>query len=280
LAAAGEGGTLRLGVIGDQTLAEDLDAAYEVLARGVEELARYHREVAPLDAVVHTGDLVESGEAPEVVAARFAVAAAVLDRLPVPWYPAAGDHDVNPPGYEPGSGDRSRRELFVRLVGERVPAAAHGGAEGARLLRYAVDLGGFRLIVLDSQEVAHAEPRWGDVLLARIGEGQLAWLAAELAVERRAGGGRPPPAAVAGLERLAAGPRAAAPPPPRRRRIGRRLRDAGAGPPRPRPPRQPDRPRRHPDDRARGAGRGRRGRLRRGLLPGADKDDNDPPADR
>ena len=169
--------TLRLGIIGDQTLAEDLDAAYAVLARGVDELARYHREVAALDGVVHAGDLVESGEAPEVVAARFAEAAAVLDRLPVPWYPAAGDHDVNPPRYEPGSGDRSRRELFVRLVGARVPAAAGG----AGLLHYAVDLGGFRLIVLDSQEVAHAEPRWGDVFLARIGDGQLAWLAAELA---------------------------------------------------------------------------------------------------
>lgn len=170
---------LRLGVIGDQTLAEDLDSAYEVLARGVDELARVHREVAALDAVVHTGDLVESGEAAEAVAARFAAAAAVLDRLPVPWYPAAGDHDVNPPRYEPGSGDRSPRELFVRLVGERVPAAARAGEEG--LLHYAVDLGGFRLIVLDSQETAHAEPRWGDVFLARIGDGQLAWLAAELA---------------------------------------------------------------------------------------------------
>lgn len=184
--------TLRLGVIGDQTLAEDLDAAYAVLARGVDELARYHREVAALDAVVHVGDLVESGEAPEAVAARFAAAAAILDRLPVPWYPAAGDHDVNPPGYEPGSADRSRRELFVRLAGERVPAAAGAagtarevGAAGAGdadgLLRYAVDLGGWRLIVLDSQEVAHAEPRWGDVFLARIGDRQLAWLAAELA---------------------------------------------------------------------------------------------------
>lgn len=173
--------TLRLGVIGDQTLAEDLDAAYAVLARGVDELARYHREEASLDRVVHTGDLVESVEAPEAVAARFAEAAAILDRLPVPWYPAAGDHDVNPPGYRPGSADRSRRELFVGLVGERVPVAAEGDGDGNGLLRYAVDLGGFRLIVLDSQEVAHAEPRWGNVFLARIGDRQLAWLAAELA---------------------------------------------------------------------------------------------------
>jgi hypothetical protein len=169
--------SLRLGIVGDQTLAADLDTAYAVLARGVDELARYHRKVAALDAVVHVGDLVESAEAPEAVAARFAEAAAILDRLPVPWYPAAGDHDVDPPAYEPGSADRSRRELFVRLVGARVPAAE--GADG--LLHYAVDLGGWRLIVLDSQEVAHAEPRWGDVFLARIGEGQLAWLAAELA---------------------------------------------------------------------------------------------------
>jgi hypothetical protein len=169
---------LRLGVIGDQTFAQDLDAAYAVLARGVEELARYHRQVAPLDAVVHTGDLVESSQAPEEVAARFAAAAAILDRLPVPWYPAAGDHDVNPPIYEPGSADRSRRELFVRLAGERV-AAVETGPDG--LLHYAVDLGGFRLIVLDSQEVAYAEPRWGDVFLARLGDGQLAWLAGELA---------------------------------------------------------------------------------------------------
>ena len=172
---ADEGKTLRLGIVGDQTYVEDLDAAYAVLARGVEELARYHREVAPLDAVVHVGDLVESGEAPEGVARRFAEATAVLDRLPVAWLPVAGDHDVNPPGYRPGSEDRSRRELFLRLVGGRVPAARPGG-----LLAYSVDLGGFRLIVLDSQEVAHAEPRWGSVFLARLGEAQLDWLAAEL----------------------------------------------------------------------------------------------------
>lgn len=169
--------TLRLGIVGDQTLAEDLDAAYAVLARGVEELSRYHREVAPLDAVVHVGDLVESGEAPGEVARRFAEAAGVLDRLPVRWFPAAGDHDVNPPGYAPGSADRSRRELFGRLVAERV-AGAEVGPDG--LLRYAVDLGPFRLFVLDSQEVAHTDPRWGDVFLARLGEGQLTWLAAEL----------------------------------------------------------------------------------------------------
>ena len=169
--------TLRLGIVGDQTLAEDLDAAYAVLARGVEELSRYHREVAPLDAVVHVGDLVESREAPGEVERRFAEAAGVLDRLPVRWLPVAGDHDVNPPGYAPGSADRSRRELFGRLVAERV-AGAEVGPDG--LLRYAVDLAGFRLFVLDSQEVAHADPRWGDVFLARIGAGQLAWLAAEL----------------------------------------------------------------------------------------------------
>jgi hypothetical protein len=173
---------LRLGIVGDQTYAEDLDAAYAVLARGVAELARYHREVAPLDAVVHVGDLVESGEAPEEVAARFGEAAAVLDRLPVAWFPVAGDHDVNPPGYRPGSGERSRRELFLRLAGERV-AAAREGPEG--LLAYSVDFGGLRLIVLDSQEIAHAEPRWGDVFLARIGEAQLVWLADELARDER-----------------------------------------------------------------------------------------------
>lgn len=176
--------TLRLGIVGDQTYAEDLDAAYAALARGVDELARFHREVAALDAVVHVGDLVESGEEPEDVARRFAAAAALLDRLPVVWYPVAGDHDVDPPGYRPGSDDRSRRELFLRLVGERVPAAVPRGAP-AGLLAYSVDLGGFRLIVLDSQEIAHAEPRWGDVFLARIGEEQLAWLEAELARDAR-----------------------------------------------------------------------------------------------
>lgn len=176
--------TLRLGIVGDQTYAEDLDAAYAALARGVDELARYHREVAALDAVVHVGDLVESGEEPEEVARRFAAAAALLDRLPVVWYPVAGDHDVDPPGYRPGSDDRSRRELFLRLVGERVPAAVPRGAPTG-LLAYSVDLGGFRLIVLDSQEIAHAEPRWGDVFLARIGEEQLAWLEAELARDAR-----------------------------------------------------------------------------------------------
>ena len=175
---------LRLGIIGDQTFSDDLDAAYAVLDRAVEKLTRHHREVAPLDAVVHTGDLVDSAASPAEVASRFAAAAAILDRLPVPWYPAAGDHDVNPPSYRPGSTDRSRRELFRRLLADRVPAD-----EGA--LHYALDLGPHRLIVLDGQQVAHADPRWGNTFLARIDDRQLAWLTGVLEA-----GARPPEGAV------------------------------------------------------------------------------------
>jgi hypothetical protein len=160
---------LRVGIVGDQTWSPDLDAAYAVLAAGVDRLA-----AAGVDLVLHTGDLVESTREPAEVRRDFARAAAILDGLPVPWYLAAGDHDVNPPAYRQGSPDRSRERLFQELYGARVPAVR-------RRPWYAFDAGGVHFVALDSQQALHADPRYGDTFLARLHDDQLGWLAADLA---------------------------------------------------------------------------------------------------
>lgn len=171
---------LRIGVIGDQTGAADLDAAYRVLSQGVERLGQYHRR-APLDLVLHVGDLVESAQSVNEVRRRFADAVARLDALPVAWYLTAGDHDVNPPTYRQNSPDRSRETLFKELYGPRIPR--YGGN-----LWYSFDVGGYHVVVLDSQQALHSDPRWGDVFLAQVRDDQLAWLRSDLAANARAEG--------------------------------------------------------------------------------------------
>jgi hypothetical protein len=160
---------VRVGIVGDQTWAADLDAAYAILEAGVARLA-----AEDLDLVLHVGDLVESSREPDEVRRDFARAAAILDRLPVPWYLAPGDHDVNPPRYRQDSPDRSRERLFQELYGERAPQVR-------RHPWHSFDAAGLHVVALDSQQALHADPRFGDTFLARIREDQLAWLEADLA---------------------------------------------------------------------------------------------------
>ncbi|HEX2163627.1 MAG TPA: metallophosphoesterase [Thermoanaerobaculia bacterium] len=168
-ASAPPPGPVTIGVIGDQTLAADLDASYRTLARAVEVLAARRPDV-----VLHTGDLLESSRPPAEVRAQWQAATGLLDRLPAPWFLAAGDHDVNPPAFRPGSPDRSRERLFQELYAAREPRVRER-------LWYSFDVAGVHFVALHSQQTLHADPRWGNVFLARVGEDQLAWLARDLA---------------------------------------------------------------------------------------------------
>ncbi len=110
---------INIGIIGDQTGTANLDDAYGVLKQGVAALRNPN-----LDVVLHVGDLVESTDTEANIRARFAQATGILGALNVPWYLTAGDHDVNPPGFQQNSTDRSRETLFKKLYGAINPLAA------------------------------------------------------------------------------------------------------------------------------------------------------------
>lgn len=166
--------TITIGIVGDQTFSSDLNRSYGILEQGVGILSGRRPDV-----VLHMGDLVESTGTPEEIRAAFQKAAAILDRLPVPWHLTAGDHDVNPPGWQAASSDRSREALFQELYGAREPAFREHPW-------YSFDVQGFHFIALYSHQVLRVDPRWGDIFLARIQDDQLAWLQRDLESHRRA----------------------------------------------------------------------------------------------
>lgn len=174
LAATAEG-EIRIGLIGDQTGTENLDAAYQVLAEGVRSL---HARRPHL--VLHTGDLLESVKYPEAMPepefrAQFERATAILSRLQAPWYLTAGDHDVSAPYHQPD--ETHNRQLFQSLY---APSKEH--------LFYSFNHSGYHFIALSSQEHHNTDPRWGTTFRARISDGQMAWLKADLAKHRKAKG--------------------------------------------------------------------------------------------
>jgi Calcineurin-like phosphoesterase len=165
---------IRIGIIGDQTFSTDIQASYAVLQQAVNRLSSHN-----LDVVLHVGDLVESTLSPAEVEALFTQATGILDQLPSPWYLTAGDHDVNPPGFQQDSSDRSREQLFQTLYGARVPAfAVHP--------YYSFNVGDFHFIALYSEQALHADPRFGNIFLAQVYGDQLAWLANDLEANRDA----------------------------------------------------------------------------------------------
>jgi DNA repair exonuclease SbcCD nuclease subunit len=166
--------SITVGIVGDQTFNSDLNRSYSILEQGVGILSARRPDV-----VLHVGDLVESTGTPEEIRASFQKAAAILDRLPVPWHLTAGDHDVNPPGWQAASTDRSREALFQELYGAREPAFRERPW-------YSFDVKGFHFIALYSHQVLRVDPRWGDIFLARIQDDQLAWLQRDLESHRRA----------------------------------------------------------------------------------------------
>ncbi len=154
----------RIGIIGDQTGVSDLDAAYRILAEGVDVM----NALEP-DIVLHTGDLLESAASEEEIRNQWRRARAHLDRLDADWMIVPGDHDVNPPERVAASQDRSREALFRTLSADANPHATHG-------LYFAQDTEGVRIIGLNAHETLHADPRWGNVFLAALSPTQIRWL--------------------------------------------------------------------------------------------------------
>lgn len=160
---------LLVAIIGDQTGTQNLDSAYVVMAAAVEHM----REHSP-DVVVHVGDMTESKVRDSgAYVEDFLTAADILSSVGAPWYLAAGDHDVNPPGYAPLSMDRSYEERFRNLCREV-------GLPVDQDLFYSVDVQGFHFVFLYSLENLHTDPRWGSIFLNGISDRQLKWLKSDL----------------------------------------------------------------------------------------------------
>lgn len=160
---------IKIGIIGDQTGAADLDKAYGVMQQGVDAMNREHPDV-----VLHAGDLVESLQTPDQITARFNQATAILSGLVSPWYLTAGDHDVSPPNFVQNSPDHSRELLFQGLYAKLNPLVQ-------RRLYYSFDVKGYHFVVLYSTEALDSDPRWGNIFYAGISDAQYEWLAADLA---------------------------------------------------------------------------------------------------
>lgn len=166
--------SIRIGIIGDQTLSSDVQASYGVLQKGVSVLSAQF-----VDVVLHAGDLVESSLSPAQITELFSQATDILDQLRVPWYLTAGDHDVNPPGYQQDSPDRSREQLFQQLYGKRVPAfTVHPW--------YSFDMKGYHFISLYSFKALWSDSRFGNIFLSRIYDDQFAFLRSDLAAHANA----------------------------------------------------------------------------------------------
>ncbi|HIA86333.1 MAG TPA: hypothetical protein EYO08_04545 [Candidatus Marinimicrobia bacterium] len=168
---------LRIAIMGDQTGTRNLDSAYVIMAAAAENM----RTHSP-DLVIHVGDLTESQvRDSSAYAEDFHTAADILTSVGVPWYPVAGDHDVNPPGFAPLSMDRSYEKRFRSLC-RKV------GLPIDQDLFYSVDVQDFHFIFLYSLENLHTDPRWGSIFLNGISDRQLEWLESDLNKHRDARG--------------------------------------------------------------------------------------------
>ena len=156
-------GELHIGIIGDQTGAYDLDLAYEILESAVGKL----KQKSP-DLVLHVGDMVESIKGVndfDDYNKYFDRAINIMNNLDCPWFLTAGDHDVNPSGFKPGSSDRSRETWFKTLCNKvDLPLKES--------LYYSFDFRGYHFISLYSLENLHTDPRWGPIFLNKMSADQ------------------------------------------------------------------------------------------------------------
>jgi 3',5'-cyclic AMP phosphodiesterase CpdA len=165
---------LRVGIIGDQTGTDNMEKAYAALERGVDILSGQNIEMA-----LHAGDIVESRETDETYIRNFNTAGRILDKMGVPWFLTPGDHDVNPPVFQPGSKDRSKESLFKRLYAKKNEKIKDH-------LYYSFDFKGVHFISLYSHENLHVDPRWGDIFMARLSDEQFQWLDQDLKKHKNA----------------------------------------------------------------------------------------------
>ena len=174
-------GQLKIGIIGDQTGSSDLAKSYEILENGCKAIAEYNPDI-----VLHVGDLVESSKTNDEVKADFKQAAGYLnsikkDSSSVPWYIAAGDHDVNPPeDYTPGTKNREKEKLFLELVkneySKRTPLLS------PKNLYYSFDYKDYHFICLYSEDNLGTDPRWGNIFMDKILKKQYDWLKNDLQI--------------------------------------------------------------------------------------------------
>ncbi len=169
---------VNIGIIGDQAMASDLDTAYQILQQGIDALKA---QASPLDVVIHVGDMVESTQSEDQIKVRFKQVTGILNQLPVQWYETAGDHDVNPPQFQPDSPDRSRETLFKQLYSQINPKVADQ-------LYYSFDVKGYHFIALYTEEQLDTDPRWGNVFYAQISDAQYDWLLQDLAANPNSAG--------------------------------------------------------------------------------------------
>lgn len=159
---------LRVGIIGDQTGTHNIETAYAALERGADILSGKNIEMA-----LHVGDIVESRKPVETYTRHFNTVVKTLDKMGVPWFLTPGDHDVNPPAFEPGSEDRSKESLFKGLYAKKNEKIKDH-------LYYSFNFKGVHFISLYTHETLHADPRWGDIFMARISDEQFQWLDQDL----------------------------------------------------------------------------------------------------
>lgn len=162
---------IKVGIIGDQSGSHNLDQSYQVLSQAIDILKKEQ-----VDLVLHVGDLLESTKEISAIRRDFQTASALLTSLPVPWYITPGDHDVNPGDWRANSPNRSKERLFRELLLPKLPALP----KDENRLYYSFDYHGYHFIALNALEHLHADPRWGNVFLARLSDAQMAWLRADL----------------------------------------------------------------------------------------------------
>ena len=159
---------IKVGIIGDQTGATDLNNSYATLQKGVNLLKKQS-----MDGVIHVGDLIESTESEEQIKQRFSQVTGIIKQLGITWNAVAGDHNVNPPIFVPNSTDRSREALFLKLYSAINPNVK-------KKLYYSFNIKDYHFIGLYSEQYLHTDPRWGNAFWAEIDDEQYKWLQQDL----------------------------------------------------------------------------------------------------